>query len=78
MGGPCDDLDREGSGMTPADLIRPGARWAPGSWTPARCALWRDLDGPLRLRLEQWVWAEKKAGRCHRGQLPAIEERAAA
>ncbi len=58
--------------MTPAALlIRPGARGAPGAWTPARCAQWRDLDEDTRLRLEQWVYAEGRRGQRHRGQLPA-------
>ena len=60
-------------------LIRPDATWAPGSWTPARCALWRELgEGEMRQRLEQWVFAEGQRKRCHRGQLPEVEGRVAA
>jgi hypothetical protein len=64
--------------INPADLIRPGAIWAPGAWTPARCALWREMEGEMRQRLEQWVYAEGRRKRCHRRQLPEIEGRAAA
>jgi len=48
--------------------------WSPGSWTPARCALWRSFEGKaLRDRLAGWVDAEKKAGFCHKAELPKIE-----
>jgi len=58
----------------PRALIRAGAKWAPGSWTPARCALWHSFeDNDMRKRLETWVNAERERGRCHKDQLLDIE-----
>ena len=56
--------------MNARDLIRPKAKWAPGAWTPARCALWHGSSPDMRGRLENWVWAEHERGKCHKGQLP--------
>ena len=63
--------------VDPASLIGAGA-WKPGAWTPARCALWRQMDEAGQKRLEAWVSAERERGRCHRGQLPDQSERTAA
>ena len=66
----------------PADLIRPMARWNPGAWTPARCALKRQFDADnrpdLAQRLEEWIDLEKTRTRCHRYQLPDLAESEAA
>ena len=51
-------------------LVNPMARWTPGAWTPARCALWRSFDAEQRTRLERWVAAEQERGTHHKTQLP--------
>lgn len=57
----------------PASLIRPGATWPPGAWTPARCALWCQMDESGKERLMAWVWKEYERGRCNPHQLPKME-----
>lgn len=58
----------------PADLIRHGAKWQPGAWTPARCALWHQSNAEHRARLEAWIMGEFKRGVCHRTQLPQVAQ----
>lgn len=55
----------------PADLIRPGAKWQPGAWTPARCAMWNQ-GGDDRKRVEWLVKIEQDRGECAPEQLPQV------
>lgn len=56
----------------PADLIRHGAKWQPGAWTPARCAMWNQ-SGDARKRVEWLVKIEQDRGECAPEQLPRID-----
>lgn len=53
-------------------LIKTRARWAPGAWTPARCALWKLVDADTRASLEMWIDRERERDRCHAAQLPEL------
>ena len=65
-------IGRQSVPVDPVSIIRLGARWEPGAWTPARCELWRQMGPEMKKRLEVWVMAEHTQNRCHKTQLPLI------
>ena len=55
--------------MNPRDLITPGATWAPGAFTPARCELWETLTPERQAKMVDWVMREKEQGECYPEQI---------
>lgn len=57
----------------PAPSANP--KWAPGAWTPKRCAVWFAMAEHLRKEFEAWVMAEAHKGEVYLNQiLPEHEE----
>ena len=46
------------------------ATWIPGSFTPARCALWETLPPDRKIKMVEWVQREKEQGFCYPAQIP--------
>ena len=46
------------------------AKWLAGSWTPARCALWRTLPPDRQIKMVQWVYNEGRRGVCYSEEIP--------